>query len=42
MILDFKYKVLSSSEPRAAVSGDDLYQMFAYAQRYRCPDVHLL
>lgn len=42
LILDFKYKMLQSSQTRAGVSREDLYQMFTYAQRYRCPEVVLL
>lgn len=42
IILDFKYKVLDFSKPRAGIGREDLYQMFAYAQRYRCPKVVLV
>ena len=42
LILDFKYKVLDPNKPRAGVGREDLYQMFAYAQRYQCPKVMLI
>ncbi|ULH14471.1 McrC family protein [Deinococcus sp. KNUC1210] len=42
IILDFKYKVLDPGKPRAGIGREDLYQMFAYAQRYHCANVMLL
>ncbi len=44
LILDTKWKVLAAdaSDPKGGVSQPDLYQLYAYATRYRCPDNVLL
>lgn len=41
-ILDTKWKQLSIEEAKDGVAQADLYQMYAYANCYRCPDVVLL
>lgn len=41
-ILDTKWKHLSMEEAKDGVVQSDLYQMFAYANCYDCPDVVLL
>jgi 5-methylcytosine-specific restriction enzyme subunit McrC len=41
-IIDTKWKELSQQEARDGVAQADMYQMYAYAQRYECPDVVLL
>ena len=41
-ILDTKWKQLSIEEAKDGVAQSDLYQMYAYANCYRCPDVVLL
>lgn len=41
-ILDAKWKQLSMKETKDGVIQSDLYQMFAYANCYDCPDVVLL
>lgn len=41
-ILDTKWKQLSIEESKDGVVQSDLYQMFAYANCYDCPDVVLL
>jgi 5-methylcytosine-specific restriction enzyme subunit McrC len=41
-ILDTKWKQLSIEEARDGVAQSDLYQMYAYANCYDCPDVVLL
>lgn len=41
-ILDTKWKQLSTEEAKDGVAQTDLYQMFAYANCYDCPDVVLL
>lgn len=42
LIIDFKYKLLQTSGPGATVGREDLYQMFAYSQRYQCPNILLV
>jgi len=41
-IIDTKWKQLSSDEVREGAAQSDLYQMYAYANNYACPDVVLL
>ena len=41
-IIDTKWKVLSLEDAKEGVAQGDMYQMYAYAQRYNCPDVMLL
>ncbi len=41
-ILDTKWKQLSAEKSKDGVAQDDMYQMYAYAQRYSCPNVVLL
>lgn len=41
-IIDTKWKQLSSDEVREGVAQSDLYQMYAYANNYACPNVVLL
>lgn len=41
-ILDTKWKQLSAEEAKDGVVQADLYQMYAYASCYACPDVILL
>lgn len=41
-IIDTKWKQLSVEEIRDGVSQGDIYQMYAYSNRYECPDVMLL
>jgi 5-methylcytosine-specific restriction enzyme subunit McrC len=41
-IIDTKWKELSQQETREGVSQGDMYQMYAYSQRYNCPDVVLM
>ena len=41
-ILDTKWKQLSTEKSKDGVAQDDMYQMYAYAQRYKCPNVVLL
>ncbi|GAO35625.1 McrBC 5-methylcytosine restriction system component [Sulfuricella sp. T08] len=41
-ILDTKWKRLSMEEAKDGVAQSDLYQMYAYANCYCCPDVVLL
>lgn len=41
-ILDTKWKQLSMEEAKDGVAQSDLYQMYAYANCYDCPDVVLL
>ncbi len=42
MTLDTKWKRLDQSGKRRGVAREDLYQLFAYAQRYGCPHNVLL
>jgi 5-methylcytosine-specific restriction enzyme subunit McrC len=42
LIVDTKWKRLDATARNHGVSEDDAYQMFAYAQRYKCPRVVLL
>ena len=42
LLIDTKYKRLRLSEAALGISQDDMYQMFAYARRYACPQVLLL
>jgi 5-methylcytosine-specific restriction enzyme subunit McrC len=42
MILDTKYKRLDRSDYKLGVLQADFYQMYAYAQRYDCPNVYLI
>jgi 5-methylcytosine-specific restriction enzyme subunit McrC len=41
-IVDTKWKELSKHESRDGVAQADMYQMYAYARRYECPEVVLL
>lgn len=41
-IIDTKWKELSQQEAKEGVAQADMYQMYAYAQRYECPDVVLM
>lgn len=41
-IIDTKWKELSQQEAREGVTQGDMYQMYAYAQRYECPEVVLI
>lgn len=41
-IIDTKWKELSQHEAREGVAQGDMYQMYAYAQRYECADVVLM
>lgn len=41
-IIDTKWKVLSLEDAKEGVAQGDMYQMYAYAQRYDCPDIMLL
>lgn len=42
LIIDFKYKKLNGLKERSGVAVEDLYQMFAYSQRYHCPEIVLI
>jgi 5-methylcytosine-specific restriction enzyme subunit McrC len=42
LLLDAKYKRLDGQQAYLGVSREDLYQMYAYAQRYNCPLVLLV
>lgn len=42
LLLDVKYKRLKARDRRLGIAQSDFYQMFAYAQRYRCAQVLLL
>lgn len=41
-IIDTKWKILSQAERNLGVSSADMYQMYAYAHRYVCPEIVLL
>jgi 5-methylcytosine-specific restriction enzyme subunit McrC len=41
-IIDTKWKALSPKESKEGVSQGDMYQMYAYSQRYDCPEVVLM
>jgi 5-methylcytosine-specific restriction enzyme subunit McrC len=41
-IIDTKWKELTPKKARDGVSQGDMYQMYAYSQRYECPDVVLM
>ena len=41
-IMDTKWKVLLPEDAKEGVAQGDMYQMYAYAQRYDCPDIMLL
>ena len=41
-IIDTKWKELSKEETRDGVLQGDIYQMYAYSNRYECPEVVLL
>lgn len=42
LLIDMKYKRLTSQTGTSDISQDDFYQMYAYAQRYQCSCVLLL
>ncbi|BBC25690.1 McrC family protein [Pseudanabaena sp. ABRG5-3] len=42
LIMDTKYKRLKEGDHKLGVSQADFYQMYAYAQRYKCPNVLLI
>lgn len=42
LVIDTKYKMLNQGEQICGVQGADVYQMFAYKERYNCPRVILL
>jgi 5-methylcytosine-specific restriction enzyme subunit McrC len=42
LIMDTKYKRLKEGDRKLGVSQADFYQMYAYAQRYNCPNVFLI
>ena len=42
LIMDTKWKRLDKRRTNLGVSQADLYQLYAYAQRYNCADVVLL
>jgi 5-methylcytosine-specific restriction enzyme subunit McrC len=42
LILDTKYKRLDRKNYKLGVLRADFYQMYAYAQRYDCPNVYLI
>nr|WP_277873850.1 hypothetical protein [Pseudanabaena sp. FACHB-1998] len=42
LIMDTKYKRLQEGDRKLGVSQADFYQMYAYAQRYNCPNVMLI
>jgi 5-methylcytosine-specific restriction enzyme subunit McrC len=42
LLLDTKYKQLDIASRRLGVAPDDLYQMFACAHGYKCPQVVML
>jgi len=42
LIVDTKYKRLQEGDRKLGVSQADFYQMYAYAQRYNCPNVLLI
>jgi 5-methylcytosine-specific restriction enzyme subunit McrC len=42
LIIDTKYKRLKEGDRKLGVSQADFYQMYAYAQRYDCPNVLLI
>jgi 5-methylcytosine-specific restriction enzyme subunit McrC len=42
LILDTKYKLLKRNYDNLGVSTDDFYQMYAYAQQYKCLNVYLI
>ena len=42
LIMDTKYKRLKEGDRKLGVSQADFYQMYAYAQRYNCPNVLLI
>ena len=41
-IIDTKWKELSKEEAKEGVAQGDMYQMYAYSNRYACPNVVLL
>ena len=42
LIIDTKYKRLDKTSKKCGISQSDMYQMVAYASRYKCPNVILL
>lgn len=42
LIIDTKYKLLSANETNEGFSQSDLYQMFAYSQKYRCSNIVMI
>jgi 5-methylcytosine-specific restriction enzyme subunit McrC len=42
LIMDTKYKRLKEGDRKLGVSQADFYQMYAYAQRYKCSNVLLI
>ena len=42
LIMDTKYKRLKEGDRKLGVSQADFYQMYAYAKRYKCPNVLLI
>ncbi len=42
VIVDTKYKLLGVDDSKTSIAEADVYQMFAYKERYRCPRVILL
>ena len=42
LIIDTKYKLLEKQNGRESVSQSDMYQMYAYCQKYACPNCILL
>jgi 5-methylcytosine-specific restriction enzyme subunit McrC len=42
LIADTKYKRLNPTDTRLGVAGSDMYQMLAYAVRFKCPNVLLI
>ena len=42
LIVDTKYKLLAELDGRESVGQSDMYQMYAYCQKYACPNCILL
>lgn len=42
LLLDAKYKVLDLHDRKLGIDQGDLYQMYAYAQKYACPRIVML
>ncbi len=42
LIVDTKYKILKEEDSKEGVKQSDMYQMFAYSKKFKCPDIILL